>query len=106
MKMVTGPIHIMVLAKNNAIQDLKALMGNKRVSIARKETPYSLRALYGLRGDSATNAVHGSENEEAAAKEIRFFYPQGMNYLAINNIILKSCKDAIHFLLPSPSYNN
>ncbi|XP_014276433.1 nucleoside diphosphate kinase isoform X2 [Halyomorpha halys] len=76
MKMATGPIHIMVLAKDNAVEDLKALMGHKRVSIARKERPYSLRALYGLKGDSATNAVHGSENKEAAAREVRFFYPQ------------------------------
>lgn len=76
MKMISGPVHIMVLAKYNAIDDLKALLGNKRVSIARREAPYSLRALYGLKGDQATNGVHGSADRTSAAREIRFFFPQ------------------------------
>lgn len=90
MKMTAGPIHVMILAKINAIKDLKSLMGNKRVSIARKESPNSLRAMYGLKGDSSTNGVHGSEDQEQAHTEIRFFFTDGNLFLAKSVLNLSS----------------
>jgi nucleoside diphosphate kinase len=41
--------------------------------LAKENEPKSLRALYGT--DSIKNAVHGSKSEEAAKREIKFFFP-------------------------------
>ena len=67
--MVSGPVLIMVLEGDNAIQTNRDLMGATDPAKADKGT---------IRGDLAksidANAVHGSDAEETAQFEIGFFF--------------------------------
>lgn len=67
--MTSGPIFPMVLEKENAIADLRKLMGATNPANAEEGT---LRKMF---ADSIEeNAVHGSDGEETAAFEIGFFF--------------------------------
>ena len=60
----------MILAKQDAIQEWKDLIGPTNPTRAKEEAPTSLRARYGH--DQTRNAVHGSDHYYTAEKEIRF----------------------------------
>ncbi len=67
--MAGGPIFPMVLEKENAIADLRKLMGatnpaNAEEGTIRKKFAESIKA----------NAIHGSDAEETAAFEIGYFF--------------------------------
>ncbi len=67
--MASGPIFPMVLEKENAIADLRKLMGATNPANAEEGT---LRKLF---ADSIEeNAVHGSDGEETAVFEIGYFF--------------------------------
>ena len=67
--MASGPIFAMVLEKENAIADLRKLMGATNPANAEEGT---IRKLF---ADSIEeNAIHGSDGEETAAFEIGFFF--------------------------------
>ena len=70
--MSSGPVRVMVLAKENAIKDWRTLIGPTNVELARQEVPRSMRAQYGT--DTTHNAVHGSDSSESARREIKFFF--------------------------------
>lgn len=74
--MSSGPIIVFVLAKQNAVEEWKKIMGPATVMEARLYFPDSIRARYGRRGDGFKNAVHGSSSREQAEKEIHFFFPK------------------------------
>ncbi len=67
--MISGPVLIMVLEGDNAIQKNRDLMGATDPSKAEKGT---------IRADLAktidANAVHGSDGEDTAKFEIEFFF--------------------------------
>ena len=67
--MSSGPSVVMVLEKENAIEDLRKLMGATDPAKAEKGT---------LRKDFATsveaNVIHGSDSPESAAIEIPYFF--------------------------------
>jgi nucleoside-diphosphate kinase len=67
--MSSGPSVVMVLEKDNAIEDLRKLMGATDPAKAEKGT---------LRKDFATsveaNVIHGSDSPESAAIEIQYFF--------------------------------
>ncbi|MDD3807413.1 MAG: nucleoside-diphosphate kinase [Candidatus Marinimicrobia bacterium] len=67
--MTSGPSVALVLKKENAIEDFRALMGE---TDARKAQKGTLRQKYGE--DNRKNAVHGSDSPENAKKEIAFFF--------------------------------
>ncbi|UJR30245.1 hypothetical protein I4U23_017783 [Adineta vaga] len=71
--MTSGPIVAMVLAKDNAIQQWRELIGPTNSSVAKETHPESIRALYGT--NEQKNAVHGSDSAVSAEREIRFFFP-------------------------------
>jgi len=67
--MSSGPLFLMVLEKENAIVDLRKLMGatnpaNAEAGTIRKEYAGSLQE----------NAIHGSDAEETAAFEIGYWF--------------------------------
>ena len=64
----------MVLAKPDAIQEWRDLIGPTNASRAREEAPHTLRARYGH--DNTRNGLHGSDHFYTAEKEIRFMFPQ------------------------------
>ena len=67
--MSSGPIFPMVLEKENAIADLRKLMG--ATDPAKAETG-TLRKMFAA--SIGENAVHGSDAEETAAFEIGYFF--------------------------------
>ncbi len=67
--MVSGPVIMVVLQKENAILAHRQLMGATDPAKAEKET---LRALYGE--SIEYNAVHGSDSAETARFEIPYFF--------------------------------
>lgn len=69
------PLIALVLARSDAVEMWKQLMGPESCSAARKSSPTSLRALYGVVNDDVKNAVHGSHNEDDVKHELLFFFP-------------------------------
>ncbi|XP_057455052.1 probable nucleoside diphosphate kinase 5 isoform X2 [Lotus japonicus] len=70
--MTSGPVLLMVLEKDNAIADWRALMGPTDASKAKITHPHSIRAKCGL--DTEKNCVHGSDSPKSALREITFFF--------------------------------
>ncbi len=67
--MSSGPIFVMVLEKENAIADLRKLMGATDPANAEEGT---IRKKFA--GSIEENTVHGSDAEETAAFEIGYFF--------------------------------
>jgi len=67
--MSEGPIVAMVLEKENAIADYRALMGETDSTKAKEGT---LRAQFGT--DIEQNAMHGSDSPDTANFEIGYFF--------------------------------
>jgi nucleoside-diphosphate kinase len=74
--MSSGPITVLCLSKNNAVDDWNTLIGPPNVSEAHRLFPGCLRAKYGDQSEETFNGLHGSEDEDTAEKEIRFFFPE------------------------------
>lgn len=70
-----GPIVVYCLCKDNAINDWKTLLGPSDVPLARKDNPFSLRALFGVE-ERNLDGLHGSDNRDKSEKEIHFFFPK------------------------------
>jgi nucleoside diphosphate kinase len=70
--MSSDTIIAMELARENAIQVWRELIGPTDTKKARETQPDSIRALFGT--DSQKNAVHGSDSQASAEREIRFFF--------------------------------
>jgi nucleoside-diphosphate kinase len=68
--MTGGPVIVMALEKDNAIADLRKLMGSTDPA---KADPNTLRKLYG--STIERNAIHGSADPESARREVRYFFP-------------------------------
>ena len=67
--MTSGPVVLVVLEKEDAIQDNRTIMGATNPANAAEGT---IRKLY---ADSFTeNAVHGSDSPTSAAREISYFF--------------------------------
>jgi len=67
--MSSGPIVVMVLERDDAIDHLRRVMGATDPAQA---APDTIRRLYGL--NIERNAIHGSDSPESAASEISFFF--------------------------------
>ncbi len=68
--MTGGPVIVMALEKDNAIADLRKLMGSTDPA---KADPNTLRKLYG--STIERNAIHGSADPDSARREVRYFFP-------------------------------
>ena len=67
--MSSDDIVVMMLEKDNAIEELKTLLGNVDPS---KATEGTLRASFGI--DVMRNVCHASDSEEDAKRECEFFF--------------------------------
>ncbi|MBW6491543.1 MAG: nucleoside-diphosphate kinase [Lentimicrobium sp.] len=67
--MTSGPILAAVLEKANAVQDYRNLIGSTNPADAAEGT---IRKMFGV--SVQKNAVHGSDSDENAEKEINFFF--------------------------------
>lgn len=69
--MTSGPMCALVLEGENAIEKNRELMG---ATNPEKAAPGTLRALYAA--SMTENAVHGSDSETSAEREIGYFFPE------------------------------
>lgn len=69
--MTSGPVVVMVLEKENAIQDWRDLMGATDPAKAAEGT---IRKQFGT--NVGENATHGSDSPENAKTEIAYFFPE------------------------------
>ena len=67
--MTSGPCVPIALEKENAVEDYRKLIGSTDPAQAEQDT---VRKLYAR--SKQLNAVHGSDSDENAAKEIAFFF--------------------------------
>lgn len=102
--MSSGPIIVLMIAKDSAISYWRELIGPTNTIKARQTHPECLRALYGT--DDQRNALHGSDSFSSSQREIRFFFPDcivepvatgqaAKDYLskAVNPTLLKGLTD-------------
>ena len=73
--MSSGPVLALEVVGANAIPVIRELIGPTDSGRARGEAPQSLRARFGT--DGRRNAVHASDSEPSAAREIAFFLSAG-----------------------------
>lgn len=71
--MISGPITILILEKDKAVEDFRKLIGD---TDPKKADEGTLRSKYGL--DITKNGIHGSDSPENAIKEIEFFFPNSV----------------------------
>lgn len=69
--MTSGPIVIYALEKENAVDEFRKLIGSTDPLEA---NPGTIRSMYGKAVSS--NAIHGSDSDDNAQKEILFFFPE------------------------------
>lgn len=69
--MISGPVIVMALEKEHAIQEWRDLMGATNPAQAAVGT---IRKMFGT--SIGSNATHGSDSAENAAQELTFFFPQ------------------------------
>ena len=69
--MCSGPVVVGVLEGENAVERCRNIMGATDPAKAEKGT---IRALYGE--SIQNNAIHGSDSDDNAAKEVSFFFPE------------------------------
>lgn len=75
MSLTEGPIQAMCVAKTNAVEDMKVMVGPERYEDAKVISPNSLRAVFADNIDELKNVIHVSENLSDARYEIHFFFP-------------------------------
>ena len=69
--MCAGPLEAMVLAKANAVEEWRNLIGATNSAEAAAGT---IRHEFGEHGNMPLNAVHGSASDHDAKREINFFF--------------------------------
>ena len=67
--MTSGPIQVQILEGDNAISKYREIMGNTDPKAA---DPGTIRADFADSIDA--NAVHGSDSEKSAEREIQYFF--------------------------------
>jgi nucleoside-diphosphate kinase len=69
--MISGPVIVMALEKENAVQEWRDLMGATNPA---KAAPGTIRRMFGT--SIGSNAAHGSDSPENAKIEVSFFFKE------------------------------
>ena len=75
--MTSGPVMVQVLEGEDAIQNLRNVMGATVPKEAAVGTIRNLYAEHEYNGAVVENAIHGSDSIESAQREIDFFFKTG-----------------------------
>ena len=67
--MTSGPVFVMILRHENAVEDFRKLIGDTDPN---KAEPGTIRKLYAV--TIQMNSVHGSDSDENAEREAGFFF--------------------------------
>ncbi|HUU30110.1 MAG TPA: nucleoside-diphosphate kinase [archaeon] len=67
--MTSGPVVVAALSGENAVSELRRVVGDTDPA---KAEPGTIRALYGR--SKRRNAIHASDSEDSAARELGFFF--------------------------------
>lgn len=73
----SGPLLALILCGPNAVRHWLEMIGPSTWK-ERSAQPNCLRNQYGEQGCDSNNALHGSENETEALRELHFFFPEGI----------------------------
>ena len=71
--MTSGPVMALVLEGNDAIKITRSMMG---ATFGADAAPGTIRGDFGV--SRSFNLVHGSDSKEAAEREIKLFFPEGV----------------------------
>ncbi len=74
--MTSGPVLVMILKHKNAVNEFRTLIG---ATDPAKAEPGTIRKLFAV--SVKMNAVHGSDSDENAEREARFFFPDIERFL-------------------------
>ncbi|XP_062390924.1 thioredoxin domain-containing protein 6 [Sardina pilchardus] len=80
--MTSGPVLALALARRDAVQRWRGMLGPTDISLALEEQPDCLRARFSAEGE-LVNQIHGSGSSEEAEREIGFFFPRLEDTLAV-----------------------
>jgi nucleoside-diphosphate kinase len=79
----------MELVGKDAIPQWRSIIGPTNSNKAREEKPNSIRALFGT--DGSKNAVHGSDSNNSASRELNFMFGKGTRVKQIPKLSNCSC---------------
>ena len=71
--MTSGPVVALVLEGNDAIKITRSMMG---ATFGADAAPGTIRGDFGV--SRSFNLVHGSDSKEAAEREVKLFFPEGV----------------------------
>ena len=74
--MISGPVFVMVLKHENAVEEFRKLIG---ATDPAKAEPGTIRKMFAV--SVQMNAVHGSDSDENAAREADFFFTASERFL-------------------------
>ena len=69
--MISGPVVVMILKHENAVNEFRKLIGNTDPA---KAQPGTIRKIFAV--SVKMNAVHGSDSDENALRESNFFFSE------------------------------
>jgi nucleoside-diphosphate kinase len=69
--MTSGPVVVMILKHENAVEEFRKLIG---ATDPNKAEPGTIRRTFAI--SVKMNAVHGSDSDENAVREANFFFPE------------------------------
>eukprot|EP01091_Cochliopodium_minus_P005968 TRINITY_DN15857_c0_g1_i1.p1 TRINITY_DN15857_c0_g1~~TRINITY_DN15857_c0_g1_i1.p1 ORF type:complete len:141 (-),score=25.83 TRINITY_DN15857_c0_g1_i1:35-457(-) len=72
--MSRGTTIALILEGEDSISRWRKMMGPTHLATAKMNAPESIRAKYAF--SDTRNAVHGSDSQESASREIQFFFPE------------------------------
>ncbi|XP_072034016.1 thioredoxin domain-containing protein 3 homolog isoform X2 [Amphiura filiformis] len=103
-EMTVGPVLALGLAKEEAVQGWRKMLGPKEIEVAKTDAPDSMRAQFSL-PDSSINALHGSDNPENAEKELGYFFPVEHTLAVIKPDAVAEHKDVIIERIKEAGFN-
>ncbi|XP_013400539.1 thioredoxin domain-containing protein 3 homolog isoform X1 [Lingula anatina] len=102
-RMSCGPLLALSLARDDAVDAWRGMLGPKEVDKAKEEAPESLRAQFAVEGVEI-NPVHGSDSPTTAQQELEYFFPMQQTLAVVKPDAYKT-KDEIMELIKEAGFH-